>query len=132
MCLALGCGHVGTFHVQPHFILTELSRHVGAVVFLMIQMRELRFEESGSLPVSPTWSQGSGMGPAVTLAPEPCANNPLGHSSAGCLSRTCGAGPGNGKDPLFKSFFFFSFSYTRLASSVSQFTTTQSPFLPAY
>lgn len=133
MCLALGCGHVGAFPVQAHFTLTELC-HMGAVAFLMIQVRELRVAGVGSSPsVTHLVSQGAGMGLRATVAPEPCAN-PLGHSSCGRLSRTRGAGPGKWKDPLFTSFLFvcfFPLSYTRLPSLLSPFTIMQSPFVPA-
>lgn len=80
MCLALGCGHVGAFPVQAHFTLTELC-HMGAVAFLMIQVRELRVAGVRSSPsVTHLVSQGARMGLQATLSPEPCAN-PLGHSS---------------------------------------------------
>lgn len=68
-------------------------------------------QESGSSPSATRLaSQGAGLGPRASLAPEARAN-PLGHSSAGFLSRTRGAGPGKWKNPLFKSFFFFFFFF---------------------
>lgn len=107
--------------MPPYFILTELCQ-LGAVLF-MIQIEKLRFRGVKKLAqCRPPREPGSWMGTQANLAPEPCAKL-LGHMSAGCFSRTCAAGPGKWKDPLFKKFF----SCTRIASFfISLYNYTQS------